>query len=315
MSERYAFVFPGQGSQSVGMGAALRQDSEAARQILARADEILGFDLSRLCLEGPVEVLKETRNAQPAILAVSIAALAALRELFGGELRPYCVAGHSLGEFSALVAAESLTFEDALSLVRLRGELMSQAGSQRPGAMAAVLASDEVAEAACVEAAEFGTVVVANYNAVGQVVISGEPAAVQKAGELAKAKGARKVIPLSVSGAFHSPLMAVAAHGFASAVAETRLADPTTPVIGNVGAARLANAAAVADELIAQIVSPVRWAQTMDYLVQNGVTQVIEIGPGQVLSGLAKRVANLRVASVDSIVSARSLVDSWRATG
>lgn len=313
MSERLALLFPGQGSQSVGMGRSLLAESATARRILQQADEVLGYPLTRLCLDGPDEVLRETTHAQPAILAISVAALAVLREVADGALSPSFVAGHSLGEFTALVAAGSLPYEDALRLVRRRGELMSEAGRAQPGAMAAVVGADDaVVEAACREAAEAGVVVVANYNSPGQVVISGEQQAVQRASELAKAKGARRILPLSVSGAFHSPLMEQAAAPFREAVAACVIDDPSVPVVGNTEAEPLVDAAAVRRELARQIISPVRWAQTMNYLVAEGVGLFIEVGPGQVLTGMAKRMPGARAVAVASLESARSVVAEWK---
>ena len=315
MTERFALLFPGQGSQFVGMGKSLLEESATARHLLEQADETLGYPLTKCCVDGPEEVLRETSQAQPAILAISVAALAVLREAAGDELSPAFVAGHSLGEFSALVAAQALDYGDALRLVRRRGELMSDAGRAQQGAMAAVLgAEDGAVEEACREASEVGTVVVANYNAAGQVVISGEPQAVQRAGELAKAKGARRVVPLPVSGAFHSPLMASAAGHFGEAVTASAIADPRVPVVSNVDVKPLVEAEAVRHELQRQIIAPVRWAQTLRFIAGAGVSLFVEIGPGQVLTGLAKRVPGVRTANVDSPASARALVAEWRIT-
>ncbi|MCL4466591.1 MAG: ACP S-malonyltransferase [Chloroflexi bacterium] len=316
MPRRIAFLFPGQGSQYVGMGKALLAEPGEGRRVLRRADEVLGFSLTRLCLEGPEERLRETPNAQPAILAVSVAAYAALREAAGDDFGPAFFAGHSLGEFSALVAAGSLSFVDALLLVRRRGELMGQAGQERPGAMAAIIGGDDsLVEEACQEAAPFGIVIVANYNAAGQVVISGEPAAVQRAGEIARAKGAKRVVPLPVSGAFHSPLMAAAAEPFAAAVAACTLVAPPVPVVGNVTAEPLMSEEQLRGELTRQIISPVRWAQSLGYMAYEGVGQYVEVGPGQVLAGLAKRLPGARVANVESASAAGALVAAWRSEG
>jgi len=314
MPNDYALVFPGQGSQYVGMGQDLWEQSPAARAVFAQADDVLAFPLSKLCFAGPEEVLRETANAQPAILVVSLAALAALEEAAGERLSPLFTAGHSLGEFTALVAAGALSGADALRLVRRRGELMSAAGQERPGAMAAVLGADDAAvEEACAEAAEAGTVIVANYNAPGQVVISGDPAAVARAGEVAKAKGARRVMALAVSGAFHSPLMAYAVRPFRGAVAECQIADPRVPVVGNVTATPLRTAAEVRDELTRQITSPVCWSRSVEYMAEHGAGQFVEVGPGRVLTGLAKRTHSVRTANVDDVAAARALAAEWRA--
>lgn len=311
MANTYALVFPGQGSQYVGMGRAVMNELPAARQLFARADEILGYGLTALCLDGPEETLRDTANAQPAIFVASLAALAALGEALGEEPQPRFVAGHSLGEFTALVAAGALDFEDGLRLVRRRGELMSRANRERPGTMAAVLGiADSDLEAVCREAREAGVVVVANYNSAGQTVISGEPAAVARAGELAKARGARKVVPLPVGAAFHSPLMDFALAPFAEAVAKVEFRDPKVPLVGNVTGAPLSMAAALRDEVSRQVVSPVRWTDTMAFFAAEGVELVVEVGPGQVLSGLAKRSPGLRAASVEDLAGARALAPS-----
>ncbi|MHB1415552.1 MAG: ACP S-malonyltransferase [Chloroflexota bacterium] len=312
MPDRFVAVFPGQGSQYVGMGKDLWENSPAARRILAAADDILGFDLIRLCFEGPEAELRATNNAQPAILAVSVAAWAASAEAVSLEIRPAYTAGHSLGEFSALIVAGALSYEDGLRLVRRRGDLMSVAGEARPGAMAAILGLAEVdVDAACREAAPAGIVVVANYNSEGQTVISGEPEAVARAGEIAKGKGARRVVPLSVSGAFHSPLMQPAAAEFRRTLAEANLRDPLVPVIGNVKAEPLRTASEVRADLSAQIESPVQWTRTMLLVTQEGIGTLVEVGPGQVLSGLVKRNRNLSAVNVDSAASARALADKW----
>lgn len=313
MSSGYALVFPGQGSQYVGMGRGLWNASAKARELFTIADDTLSYRLSGLCFEGPEAELRETANAQPAILVVSIAAFTLLREAAEGELSPRFVAGHSLGEFSALVAAGALSFADALRLVRRRGELMSAAGQARPGTMAAVLGLDDgEVEAACAEAAFAGIVVVANYNSAGQTVISGEPAAVERAGEIAKAKGARRVIPLPVSGAFHSPLMEPALEPFRRAVAECRIADPRWPVVGNVGARPLDSADEVRRELGGQLVSPVRWARSIEYMAEEGTGLFVEVGPGQVLAGLIKRNRALRATNVEGPDSAASVALALR---
>jgi [acyl-carrier-protein] S-malonyltransferase len=323
VSQGIAFVFPGQGSQAVGMGADLYSASPAARSVFAAADEALGFALTRLCFEGPEETLRETSNAQPAIVAVSLALLAALREamgatppslpvapLFVGEPRPALVAGHSVGEYTALVAAGAGALGDTLRLVRERGRLMHQEGLRCPGGMAAVIGLDDAAlVAVCDEATAraraepgpadataqthpgAGHVIVANYNSPGQTVLSGERRALALAMELARARGARKVVPLLVSGAFHSPVMAPAAAGLAAAIAAATLRDPTIPIIANISALPLMDASALRDELARQIAAPVRWTQTVEYLAAHGIDTFIEIGPGQVLTGLNKRIA------------------------
>ena len=288
-----AFQFPGQGSQQVGMGKALAGQFPIARQTFEEADDLLGFSLSRLCFDGPADTLTETVNAQPAILTASIAALRTLQEATDHAIVPTCVAGHSLGEYSALVAAEALSFADALHLVRLRGELMSLAGQANPGGMAAVLGLESDAmEEICRRASEEGGIVqVANDNAPGQVVISGDTQALERAGELAKAAGARRVIRLAVSIAAHSRLMTQAAEGLRRAIEVIHVRPPSLPIIGNVEVCSLRDAAAVQQELVTQLTAPVRWTDTVRHLVHLGVTHFVEIGPGNVLTGLLSRIA------------------------
>ena len=301
MTSSTAYVFPGQGSQVVGMGQALAAAYPVARDAFAEADEILGFSLSALCFDGPSDVLTDTRNAQPAILTASIAAWRAVGAAHPELPGPLCVAGHSLGEYSALVAAGALAFADAVRLTRARGNLMAQAGTDAPGSMAAVLKlEDEQVAALCRQAAvESGDVVqVANYNSPGQVVISGGTAGVAAATALAKAAGGR-VMPLAVSIAAHSALMAPAAREFAERVAGTPLQTPHTPVIGNVSAAALTTADAIRAELVAQLTSPVRWTESIRRMVADGANRFVELGPGTVLAGLVKRIdANVEVLNV-----------------
>ena len=315
MTTRVAFLFPGQGSQTVGMGADIFASSPAAQRVFARVDEALGFPLSQLCFTGPEEELRATINAQPAIVTVSLALLAALQEALAGQpspatsawtvpLTPAYTAGHSVGEYAALVASGSLELEDAARLVRERGCLMHQEGSVCPGSMAAIIALDEdILREVCAEATAQasaqktgthpgeGQVAIANYNAPGQIVISGELKALNLAMELAKARGAKKVMPLSVSGAFHSPVMQPAAAGLARAIAATNVSDARIPLIGNMSATALSNAREIRDELAGQIAASVQWTHSIEYLVSAGVTTFLEIGPGQALTGMVKRIA------------------------
>jgi [acyl-carrier-protein] S-malonyltransferase len=287
-----AYVFPGQGSQVVGMGQNLADSFAVARETFAEADDVLGFALSDLCFHGPSQQLTETQNAQPAILTASTAALRVLQQQRPDMPQPCCMAGHSLGEYSALVAAGALSFAAAVRLTRVRGELMAEAGTAHPGSMAAVLKlDDEQVAAICTEAAAAsGAVVqVANYNSPGQVVISGEPAGVAAASERVKADGGR-VMPLAVSVAAHSALMASAAEKFAACVAETAFATPGLPVIGNVYAQALSGPEAIRAELVAQLTSPVRWTQSVRQMAASGANWFIEIGPGTVLTGLIRRI-------------------------
>jgi len=285
-------LFPGQGAQKVGMAADLAEAFPAARDTLHSIDEALGFRLSALMAEGPEDELQLTHNTQPAILAHSAAVLAVLGDRLGTVV---AAAGHSLGEYSAYVAAGSLSGPDAARLVRRRGELMLEAGRARPGAMAAVLGlgTAEV-EAACVGASSGtdGVAVAANQNAPDQTVISGDPAAVSRAGELCKAAGAKRVLPLKVSGAFHSPLMEPAVEGLRAALAGAPFREPRFPVIANASAAPVDSAAEAVGLLADQLTAPVRWVDCIRQAVEMapGAT-FVEIGPGTVLTGLLKRIA------------------------
>lgn len=287
-----AFIFPGQGSQFVGMGQALAQGSAAARAAFAEADEALGFALSQLCWEGPEETLNDTLNTQPALLTVSIAALRALHERVG-DYTPRLVAGHSLGEISALVAAGAMEFDEGLALVRTRGALMKAAGERAPGGMAAILNLDAPALVEiCAEAsaAAGGVVQVANDNCPGQVVISGELAALEKAMELAKAKGARRALRLPVSIAAHSPLMQSAVPEFRRAVEAVPFISPLPEIVANVTAAPMSDPNDLRVELPAQLTSPVRWTETIRYMIGAGITTFVEVGAKDVLTGLLKRI-------------------------
>ncbi len=291
MMTQIAFVFPGQGSQSVGMGRELAEAYPAARRVFAQADEIMGFPLSRLAWEGPEADLNDTINTQPALLVHSVATLAVLHEQFS-SLKPSFVAGHSMGELSALVACNALPYENALRLVRRRGELMKQAGEASPGGMAAVLGADiPTLERICAEASTPGEVVqVANDNCPGQVVISGARPALERAIQLAQQAGIRKVRPLAVSIAAHSPLMTHAQADFNQAVLQAGIADPLIPLVGNVSALPLSTAAEVQDDLQAQLTSRVRWTESIQEMAARGVTTFIELGSGSVLTGLIKRI-------------------------
>ncbi len=294
MKAQIAFVFPGQGSQYVGMGKQLYDASPAARRIFDKADAILGFPLSTLCFEGPQAELDDTYNAQPAILTVSIACLEALKERFGalGYLgTPKLVAGHSMGEFTALVAAGVLDFDDALQLVRERGRLMKESGEQRPGGMAAVIGLDDETLAQVVEEAQSeGVVTLANANSPGQTVLSGEVAALQRAMDLAKARGARLVQRLAVSIASHSPLMQQASQHFNELISRINFRTPQVPLIANISAQALTTVDELRAELSEQLTRPVQWTRSVQAMVSEGVDTIVEIGPKQVLSGLIKRI-------------------------
>ena len=288
---KVAFLFPGQGSQSVGMGQDLASSFSIAREIYSRADEILGFSISKLSWEGPEEHLNDTINTQPALMVHSVAALRVFQNMYP-DLQPLLVAGHSMGQLSALVAAQTLSFEHALRLVRTRGELMKAAGENSPGGMAAILGLDiETLEEICASATQGSeSVQVANDNCPGQVVISGATPALERAMKLANAAGARRAVPLAVSIAAHSPLMSHSQTAFNQAVDSAPLADPQIPIVGNVTARPLASAAQIRGDLQAQLTSRVRWTESIQHMLAEGVTKYLEIGSGAVLTGLLKRI-------------------------
>jgi [acyl-carrier-protein] S-malonyltransferase len=288
-----ALLFPGQGSQKTGMGRDVYETSPAARSVFETADTVLGIPISKLCFEGPDEALLPTEVQQPAILATSIALLRALEERSGALAAAY-VAGHSLGEYSALVAAGALALEDALRLVRARGCYMRDAVPPGRGAMAAIVGCDRATvEAACDRArAETGEVVEpANYNAPAQTVVAGSVAGVRAACELAKAAGARRALPLPVSAPFHCSLMAPAAVRLRADLSAIRFADPCPPVVANVSAEPNAAAAQIPELLTRQVGEPVRFTESVERLAALGVAAVLEVGPGRVLSGLVARIA------------------------
>ncbi|HZF12384.1 MAG TPA: ACP S-malonyltransferase [Thermoanaerobaculia bacterium] len=313
---RIAFVFPGQGSQKVGMGRAWAEASAAARQTFEEADAALGFPLSRLCFEGPEDELGLTTNTQPALLATSIAIYRALAAA-APELQPVAMAGHSLGEYSALVAAGALGFAPALHLVRRRGELMQQAVPVGEGAMAAVLGLDAqavegvAADAAKLAGGEGEVCAVANLNAPGQTVLAGHKAAIDRAVVLARERGARKATLLAVSAPFHSPLMRPAREAMAGLLAATEFCDPRVPVVTNVDALEATTGAAARDALVRQIDSPVRWVESVLRMAEGcGVNTFLEVGPGTVLSGLNRRIA---VGTRSAAVGDPELLQKYRA--
>ncbi len=305
--DKIALVFPGQGSQAVGMG---RELGEASPRWEA-ASAAVGFDLRRLCFEGPEADLTLTANTQPAILTASIVALDALA---AAGVSCDFVAGHSLGEYSALVAAGALEFADAVRTVRARGQFMQEAVPPGEGAMAAVLGLDRaLVTQACEEAKNAGVVQVANLNAPGQTVIAGAAAAVKRAVELAKAKGAKRALPLPVSAPFHSALMAPAAARLEAVLRTVRIRDLRVPLVTNVDADLLTDAARVVDVLVRQVTSPVRWEEVVTRLVKEGAGTFVEVGPGKVLSGLIRRIApEVRVLNVEDRSSLHITVEALR---
>ncbi len=272
----------------MGMARDLWSSSPQAREVFEEADSALGFSLSQLCFEGPEDVLRQTINAQPAILAVSIAYLRATPQFSETTARPALLAGHSLGEYTALVAAQVLSFKDALCLARERGRLMQEAGAKHRGGMLAIIGLDEpVVRDVC----DACGIQIANINCPGQIVVSGLADSLAQATELAKAKGAQMIVPLQVSGAFHSRLMEPAARGMADAISGLAFGDAAIPIVANTTALPIAKAEVVRAELLNQLLNCVQWQKSIEYMIDEGVTTFIEIGPGQVLSGLIKRIS------------------------
>ena len=301
-----AYIFPGQGSQTPGMGKDLAEKFEAAEQIFEEADNALGFALSELCFNGPAEDLQLTENTQPAILTTSIAALRAMES--EGFSRSTFVAGHSLGEYSALVAAGTLSLADAVKTVRARGRYMQEAVPVGTGAMAAILGSDiETVNAACAEAAQGQVCSAANINSPGQIVIAGDAAAIDRAIPILKERRAKRAMKLNVSAPFHCALMKPAQDRLAIDLERISLTDANVPVITNVDAAPQQNADKLRDSLVRQVSQPVRWLESVEFLINQGVQTFIEIGPGKVLSGLVRQIdRSVRCLNVEDEASLRA---------
>ena len=303
---KIAYVFPGQGSQAVGMGYELLQSSQEARQVFEEADQALQFPLSGLCFEGPEQELRETIHTQPAMLTVSVAYLKATLEL-NGSLKPDFVAGHSIGEYTALVAANVLSFSDAVCLVRERGRLMHEAGKSKPGGMAAIIGMDEVSvEEICLESGAQ----IANINCPGQIVVSGSSEAIARSMDLAQSRGAIGVVPLEVSGAFHTPFMQPAVEGMAQAISRINFSPPQIPIVANSTAKPITTIDEVKGELLQQLCQSVKWQASVEYMEGAGVSTFIEVGPGIVLTKLIRRIAKraqvLNMNDLESIQAIRS---------
>jgi [acyl-carrier-protein] S-malonyltransferase len=299
-----AWLFPGQGSQHVSMGRDVAEASPAARRVFDTADAVLAYPLSQLCFDGPEDTLLQTVHAQPAIFTTSLACLEAAQEPGGlSDELPAFVAGHSLGEYSALVAARALDLEQGLRLVQERGRLMQEAGETNPGTLAAVIGLEEQQVR---ELCEATGAQICNLNAPGQVVLGGPLETVESAMEAARERGARRAVRLNVSGAFHTSLMTPAVEDMAHAVAKAVLRDPVVPVLANGSALPLRTSAEIREELVYQLTHPVRWQASVEFMANSGVGEFIEIGPGRVLSGLVRRIvpgANLR--NIEGLASAR----------
>jgi [acyl-carrier-protein] S-malonyltransferase len=309
---KVAYVFPGQGAQKAGMGRDLYHNFSAARAVFNQADEALGFPISRLCFEGPDDELRQTINAQPALVATSFACLAAVNEVNSSALpQPDFVAGHSLGEYTALGVAGVLDFATTVYLARERGRLMHEAGLARPGGMVAVIGFDE---ALLAEVCQETNTWLANVNCPNQLVISGTHEDLSRASELARARGAKRTIPLSVSAAFHTPLMQSAVDGMAQVIEAISFRDPVVPIVANTTAEPMTSGREVKAELLRQLCQGVQWQRSVEYMVANGVSTFIEIGPGEVLSGLIKRIGSdvqtVNIGDMDTVSLVANLKQS-----
>lgn len=312
---KIAYVFPGQGSQAVGMGKELFDNFAVFRQTLEEADDALGFKLSKMCFEGPVAELNSTVNTQPAILAVSVGAYRVLQQECG--VTPGLMAGHSLGEYSALVAAGALQFADAVRVVRQRGSFMQEAAPAGSGGMAAILGLPrEKVISCCQEASAQGLIEPVNFNCPGQVVIAGEKAALQKAMELCRQAGAKRAVELAVSGPFHSSLMKPAGERLAQVLDEITINNPSVPVVANVSAANIQTAVEIKDSLVRQISGAVLWEDSVARMADQGITTMVEIGPGKVLCGLIKKInKEITAVNVEDVASLEKVLALFKEVG
>ena len=305
---KIAYIFPGQGAQWVGMGGDLYDNFESAKAVFKQADETLGFPLSRLCFDGPEDKLRQTINAQPAIVTVSLACLAAIHNASGknGLPTPAFVAGHSLGEYTALAAAGVLDFATTIYLARERGRLMHEAGLKVPGGMVAVIGLDEASLAEVCAATDTR---IANINCPGQLVISGAKENLTKASALAEDRGAHRTIPLQVSGAFHTPLMQSAVDGMSQVIATLSFNEPLIPIIANTTAQPITTTELIKEELLRQLCNGVQWQRSVEYMVDDGVSTFIEIGPGKVLSGLIRRInRGVKTLNIGDAVAIKNII-------
>jgi len=305
---KVAHIFPGQGSQKVGMGRDLYDNFASAKVVFDQADEALGFPLSRLCFEGPEDELRQTINAQPALATVSYACLKAAYEAGGNRLPPPAfVAGHSLGEYTALAAANVLDFPTVVYLTRERGRLMYEAGLREPGGMVAIIGLDEALLAeVCTQTGTY----IANVNCPGQLVISGAKENLTEATSLAKARGAQRTIPLPVSGAFHTPLMQSAIDGLSQIIATLHFHNPLIPIVANTSAQPMTNAEQVKAELLNQLSNGVQWQRSIEYMINDGVSTFIEIGPGEVLSNLVRRInKDVKAINIGDVAAIKNLIN------